>query len=743
MSTEDTEGWPAETELCRQHRESLQASAISPEVARARGYRTVHRPSMNAVLTDAAVMAVPSWARDRDRASTWPLLVIPEYTPTGAYAGASVRLATAVKLGERLAKYAHPKGSVNSLDVHPSNRDRVVDVTVPLFVVEGVKKADAVTSTGRCAVAVNGVYGWRRTSGAEAVWEGVPVKGRSVVLCFDSDTQERADLQRAIRRLGAWLASKGARVKYLVLPAIDAPLKTGIDDWLASGRKLEDLAAVATLTPPLTDEAGQFTDAKLADHFAEQVLADEFLFGRGIGWMRWDGRRWLDCGHEAALDALRCAARDQFDAMLDRAKADPGKVRIAQEFKKVLSASRLEAILKLCKGHALLQVDAADLDGDPHLLNVENGVVDLRTGELLAHDPALRMTRLAGAAYVAGHTDPLWDTTLQAVPEADREFLRDRVGQAITGDMTADDRIVFAQGGGANGKSTVFEAVLKASGGYGAIVPDKVLTARTSEHSTELTELRGIRLALLEELPDGAHVNRDRLVKLAGTPQMTARRIAQDSITWAASHSLFVTTNHQLDIKDVDHGTWRRLAFTRWPHKYVDVPTEPHELLMDPSLRERLLKSSSALTAVLAWAVAGAVAYYARGHMLPLPVALQVELDRRRDEVDTLGAFLRDRLEGDPQSCVWVDELAAQFARWSKDRGYAAISLTSFGGRLKAHPWAAEAGLSVGERVRVSTTELSYPSQREHIEIPLRIRVVRGVRFADKQGADLRLLSES
>ena len=60
MSTEDTEGWPAETELCRQHRESLQASAISPEVARARGYRTVHRPSMNAVLTDSAVMAVPS-----------------------------------------------------------------------------------------------------------------------------------------------------------------------------------------------------------------------------------------------------------------------------------------------------------------------------------------------------------------------------------------------------------------------------------------------------------------------------------------------------------------------------------------------------------------------------------------------------------------------------------------------------------------------------------------------------------
>jgi len=199
-------------------------------------------------------------------------------------------------------------------------------------------------------------------------------------------------------RLGAWLASKGARVKYLVLPAIDAPLKTGIDDWLASGRKLEDLAAVATLTPPLTDEAGQFTDAKLADHFAEQVLADEFLFGRGIGWMRWDGRRWLDCGHEAALDALRCAARDEFDAMLDRAKADPGKVRIAQEFKKVLSASRLEAILKLCKGHALLQVDAADLDGDPHLLNVENGVVDLRTGDLLAHVPVLQDQSLRGTS---------------------------------------------------------------------------------------------------------------------------------------------------------------------------------------------------------------------------------------------------------------------------------------------------------------------------------------------------------
>ena len=34
------------------------------------------------------------------------------------------------------------------LDVHPFNRDHIIDPTIPLWVTEGVKKGDALTTAG-------------------------------------------------------------------------------------------------------------------------------------------------------------------------------------------------------------------------------------------------------------------------------------------------------------------------------------------------------------------------------------------------------------------------------------------------------------------------------------------------------------------------------------------------------------------------------------------------------------------
>src|SRR5688572_19911770 len=43
-----------------------------------------------------------------------------------------------------------------------------------------------------------------------------------------------------------------------------------------------------------------------------------------------------------------------------------------------------------------------DLDTDPFLLNCTNGTLDLRTGQLLVHDPAQLITKVTAAAHHPG-----------------------------------------------------------------------------------------------------------------------------------------------------------------------------------------------------------------------------------------------------------------------------------------------------------------------------------------------------
>ena len=71
---------------------------------------------------------------------------------------------------------------------------------------------------------------------------------------------------------------------------------------------------------------------------------------------------------------------------------------------------RLKAALKLAESEAGLVVSASELDRRPWLLNVQNGTLDLRTGELRAHDPADLLTKLSPAVFEANARSTLWES---------------------------------------------------------------------------------------------------------------------------------------------------------------------------------------------------------------------------------------------------------------------------------------------------------------------------------------------
>jgi putative DNA primase/helicase len=173
-------------------------------------------------------------------------------------------------------------------------------------------------------------------------------------------------------------------------------------------------------------------------------------------------------------------------------------------------------VVGLAKG--IVAEDAAEFDRHPDLINVANGVIDLRTGELGDHDPNLLFTKITEVRYVPGATSPDWDIARNALPAEVADWLQVRIGQAATGHPTSDDILPVAQGGGANGKTTLFGSVQKALGEHAVVVPDRLILNRASDHPTELMTLRGTRFALIEETPESRRLDTKRLKDLSGSP---------------------------------------------------------------------------------------------------------------------------------------------------------------------------------------------------------------------------------
>ncbi len=220
-----------------QHKALIEASGISEEVARQRGYRTV---------TD---VGDPDLSEFADYQRRVPALLVPIYGPGGWQTSTQIRPDNPRldKDGHPI-KYETPSGARMHLDVPPAVRKDLRDPRRSLVITEGVRKADSAVSRGIACVALLGVWNWKGTNaygGTTALgeWDDLHLKERNVYVCFDSDISTNKGIRDAAERLGEFLRSRKARVRYIVLPPTPDGGKQGMDDFFAAGHTKEDLFA--------------------------------------------------------------------------------------------------------------------------------------------------------------------------------------------------------------------------------------------------------------------------------------------------------------------------------------------------------------------------------------------------------------------------------------------------------------------------------------------------------------------
>jgi hypothetical protein len=234
--------------MFNQHAAQLAASGITPEHADARGYRSVDtKKRLESVGVTSSGRRVPG-------------LLVPSLRMDGSVWGYQYRPDSPRERDGRPVKYETPIGQRNGLDVPPGVGPMLGDPGIPLWVTEGVKKADAGAVAGLCIVALPGVWSWRGRNdrgGKTAVpdWHDVALDARRIILAFDSDVVRKSEVRRALDELAGYLRSKGALVEFCHLPD-DEPGKTGLDDYLGAGRGTAGLLSLVRPEPPaVVDEA--------------------------------------------------------------------------------------------------------------------------------------------------------------------------------------------------------------------------------------------------------------------------------------------------------------------------------------------------------------------------------------------------------------------------------------------------------------------------------------------------------
>jgi hypothetical protein len=217
--------------LTASHQTHLTQSAISPEVIEARGYRSVTQSK------ELLVLGFNQWQAQ----NALPGLLIPSVDATGT----THYQFRPDKPKKDRPKYETPAGKgTYGLDIPASVREQVLNSNDELWITEGCKKADAAVSVGLCCVSLPGV--WMFTGSDKkplADWNLIPLQGRSVVVCYDSDAMTKPSVYAALRRFANLLKKHGAAVRFCYLPD-DGYTKVGLDDYLATGHTLDQLSSL-------------------------------------------------------------------------------------------------------------------------------------------------------------------------------------------------------------------------------------------------------------------------------------------------------------------------------------------------------------------------------------------------------------------------------------------------------------------------------------------------------------------
>ena len=389
-------------------------------------------------------------------------------------------------------------------------------------------------------------------------------------------------------------------------------------------------------------------------------------------WYVWDGRRWARDETDQMSKWAKLTVRAMYAeaSAIDDDKERDAFIRFARSSEK---RTAIGAMIGLAESEPGVPILADDLDHGPYLLNVENGTIDLRTGELRAHDPHDLITKLTPVDYDADAECPTWISFISHIMgenEALISFLQLAIGYSLTG--ATDERALFIMhGGGQNGKSTLIETVMELLGQYATKAAFSTFFAKRQEGvRNDVARLHKARFVAASEIEQGRRLAEALVKELTGRDTIVARFLYQDEFDFVPEFKIWLAANHKPEIRGTDKGIWSRIRLIPFD---VTIPDDQQDFDLPDKLKAEL-------PGILRWALGGCIAWQSEGLGQPSEVAEATS--RYRDEMDAVAEFISECCVLSPNAEAWASSLYPRYKQWCEGNGDRPMTHKMFGGRL-------------------------------------------------------------
>lgn len=425
---------------------------------------------------------------------------------------------------------------------------------------------------------------------------------------------------------------------------------------------------------PCEDKGLHLTDMGNAQRFVMQQGDNiRYCYERNK-WLIWNGKNWQwDNGYkitELAKQTVLTIYNEVSQELNFERRKSISKHAINSE-----SDSKIQAMINLAQSEPGIPIKVTDLDANPYLFNVQNGTIDLHTGQLHPHRKEDLQSIIVPIDYQPDAPCPIWKKFLIRVTADKPEltaYLQRAVGVSLTGDVKCQV-LFFVYGLGNNGKSTFIIIIRKLTSEYGERVNTDLFMLKEKNISGPkegLANLRGKRFVCASELEDGRRLAVGLIKDMTGGETIKADRKYEHEIEYQPTHKLWLVGNHKPQITDTTLSIWRRVKLIPF------TVTIPHKEI-DPDLSIKLEKE---LPGILAWAVKGCLDWQKNG--LNEPDIVIDATSAYRHESDILGDFIEDCCILEPLANIAKSELKELYQTWCQVNSSEPVTQKTFKNRL-------------------------------------------------------------
>ena len=453
-------------------------------------------------------------------------------------------------------------------------------------------------------------------------------------------------------------ANKLAREE--IKSALNQMVKDRVED--VPDDPLTDSELETLIDSAMSYEAGKYpgTDLGNAYRFVSQHGHEVRYIYDWNDWLIWDGRRWkID-----NLGLVRKLAQMTTVSILDEARLMTDSKHAEELTKWGFRSQEHHVIIDMLEEtKPLLSMDHNMLDQHPDLLNVSNGVLDLRNGELLPHNQDYWFTKIADVQYDPEAKCPLWDEFMNLIVP-DREvqiYLRKAAGYSLSG--YADRRIFFFVYGDVDrGKTTFVETLLTVLGEYSKRIDIEALldSAGRGQGPTPYTaDLFGSRIVVSSETEKNRRLNCRFLKDVTGGAEIVANPKYKKVFRFRPACTIWIEGNHKPKITDDGDAFWERMKLV--PYN-VSIPKG-----IKRPINEVLNDFKEESSGILNWMLKGYQLLLKDG--IDEPDIIRRAVQDYRDEQDEFKQFVEECLDFNPDFIIQKQVINNAYRNWCKDNG--------------------------------------------------------------------------